>query len=322
MCYYKSESKQKNIAYAVQAVTGGAGQTFASIIKELREKRISFERVIIYCQTIKICANIYGVFKEELGQDMYFSNDDITSGMVEMYHSRIDELNWDNIVKDFSNPNGHIRVLIATIAYGMGINCQGVKSIVHYGPSRNAEAYLQESGRAGRDSPDICKAVILYSNVMLRHCDEAMKDYAKNSTVCRRTMLLSHFQIESDSVEKPLLPHECCDICQRRWHCNGTVCKFCFFPASHPNDASTICNIHLRNVTSAQKNKLQDKLQYIQEFVIKDVMYHVFSKKSMLITSFDIVSGFGTLQIQQVLGNINKLFTTSDIHKYVHIWHP
>ena len=84
---------RKNIAYAVQAVTGGAGQTFASIIKELREKKIGVERVIIYCQTIKICANIYGVFKEKLGQDMYFSNDDITSGMVEMYHSRIDELN-------------------------------------------------------------------------------------------------------------------------------------------------------------------------------------------------------------------------------------
>ena len=214
---------RKNIAYAVQAVTGGAGQTFASIIKELREKKICVERVIIYCQTIKICANIYGVFKEKLGQDMYFSNDDITSGMVEMYHSRIDELNQANIVKDFSNPNGHIRVLIATIAYGMGINCHGVKSIVHYGPSRNVEAYLQESGRAGRDSSDLCKAVILYSNVMLKHSDEAMKDYVKNSTVCRRTMLLSHFQIESDSVKKPLLPHECCDICQRHCHCNETV---------------------------------------------------------------------------------------------------
>lgn len=47
-------------------------------------------------------------------------------------------------MKDFSDPNGHIRVLIATIAYGMGINCQGVKSIIHYGPSRNTEAYLQE----------------------------------------------------------------------------------------------------------------------------------------------------------------------------------
>ena len=77
---------------------------------------------------------------------MYVSTGDITSGMVEMYQSRIDELNRDNIVKDFSTPNGHIRVLIATIAYGMGINCQGVKSIVHYGPSRNVEAYLQESG--------------------------------------------------------------------------------------------------------------------------------------------------------------------------------
>ena len=138
-----------------------------------------------------MCSHIYGVFKEELGEDMFVSTGDITSGMVEMYHSRIDELNRDNIVKDFSIPNGHIRVLIATIAYGMGINCQGVKSIVHYGPSRNVEAYLQESGR---DSSDMCKAVILFSNVMLKYCDEPMTEYAQNSTVCRRTMLLSYFQ--------------------------------------------------------------------------------------------------------------------------------
>lgn len=81
---------RKNITYAVHAATGGATKTFALIIKELREKAINVERVIIYCQTIKICANIYGVFKEELSEDMYFSNDDITSRMIKMYHSRID----------------------------------------------------------------------------------------------------------------------------------------------------------------------------------------------------------------------------------------
>ena len=42
----------------------------------------------------------------------------------------------------------------------------------------------------------------------------------------------------------------------------------------------------------------------------------------MLIASPDIVSGFGPPKIQQVLDNIDKLFTTSDIHKYVDIWHP
>lgn len=101
---------------------------------------------------------------------------------------------------------------------------------------------------------------------------------------------------------------------------------FVFFPTSHPNDISTTYTTHLRNVTPAQKNKLQDKLQdklqYIQDFVTKDVMCYMSNKKTMLITSLDIVSGFGSLEIQQVLENINKIFTISDIHKYVDIWHP
>mgnify|MGYP000297250616 CR=1 FL=1 len=88
-----------------------------------------------------------------------------------MYHSRIDELNQETIVTDLAKSDGNIRILISTI--GMGVNCQGVRTVIHYDPSRNIEAYHQESGRAGRDTPALCTAVMLYSNVMLKYCDDA-----------------------------------------------------------------------------------------------------------------------------------------------------
>ena len=68
---------------------------------------------------------------------MYVTQGDPKSSMVEMYHSRIDELNQENIVIDLAKADGNIRILISTIAYGMGVNCQGVRTIIHYGPSRN-----------------------------------------------------------------------------------------------------------------------------------------------------------------------------------------
>ena len=85
-----------------------------------------------------------------------------------MYHARVDEQNKDEILASFSGESGRIRDLIATIAYGVGINCKGIKDVIHYGPPQNLERYLQESGRAGRSADSGCRAVILYSNIMLQ----------------------------------------------------------------------------------------------------------------------------------------------------------
>ena len=71
-------------------------------------------------------------------------------------------------------PDGHIRVLIATIAFGMGVNCKNVQSIIHFGPSKNIECYVQESGRAGRNgSQSTC--IVLYHGMLLSHCCQEMK---------------------------------------------------------------------------------------------------------------------------------------------------
>ena len=107
-----------------------------------------------------------------------------------MFHSRSDELHKEEIQKSLGDSNGCIHVLIATIAYGMGINCKDVETVYHYGPSYNDDTYLQESGRAGRKGQDQCKSVILYSNTMTKHCHESMVTYLKQKGNSRRKVLL------------------------------------------------------------------------------------------------------------------------------------
>ena len=57
----------------------------------------------------------------------------------------------NQILKSFTSPTSPLRVVIATIAFGMGIDCPDIRQIVHLGPPDDIEGYLQATGRAGRD---------------------------------------------------------------------------------------------------------------------------------------------------------------------------
>ena len=67
-----------------------------------------------------------------------------------MLHSKTPEPVKDTILESFTKNDSLVRVLFATIAFGMKVNAKGVKTIIHVGPSKNLEAYVQESGRCGR----------------------------------------------------------------------------------------------------------------------------------------------------------------------------
>ena len=76
-------------------------------------------------------------------------------------------------------PNSCLRVVICTVAFGMGVNCTNVNESIHFGAPKSLEAYVQESGRIGRDgSPSVSR--IMYNAMLLRGADPQVVHYIKH----------------------------------------------------------------------------------------------------------------------------------------------
>ena len=57
----------------------------------------------------------------------------------------------EKVLVSFCIQGGTLRVVLATTAFGMGINCPDIKRVIHWGPPSTLEQYAQESGRVGRN---------------------------------------------------------------------------------------------------------------------------------------------------------------------------
>jgi ATP-dependent DNA helicase RecQ len=166
-------------------------------------KKNSEQSGIIYCATRKEVENIHD----------YLVKKGISAGK---YHGGLSDSLRLEQQEAFLNDS--IMVMVATNAFGMGINKSNVRYVLHYQIPKNMEAYYQEAGRAGRDGVE-SECILLFSpqdiqtqryiieqNVMSRelHQNELQKlrdmvDFVHTES-CLQNTILSYFGEETDSV--------------------------------------------------------------------------------------------------------------------------
>jgi ATP-dependent DNA helicase RecQ len=135
--------------------------------------------------------------------------------LVQMYMSTTADRMKKKIALDFKEENSIIRILIATSAFGLGVDCRGIRRVVHLQPPHDLDEYVQEIGRAGRGG-ELAAAIVFQDHTA--KCDKAMKEYLALST-CRRQYLQSVYFSTTMPVPPPppppssSLPH-CCSICR------------------------------------------------------------------------------------------------------------
>ena len=124
----------------------------------------------------------------------------------------------EEIIQSFCGQQGSLRIVIATIAFGMGLDCPDMRQIIHWGPSLDIESFLQEVGRGGRDGYSyVCCSTLYYADADFKNCP-GLIPYCHNTDICRRKLLSQDFD-HPEQITKPCFPCHCCDVCSRKCCC-------------------------------------------------------------------------------------------------------
>ena len=208
-----TKPNQYNIKYFVEPLPDidVLADTLSSGLQNLR---LAFPKTLVFCGLGETSV-LYKLIRAKLREDFTEPSgypDFHCYRLVDMFHRPCKKGMKEKILDSFVQDDGRLRIIIATTAFSMGIDCPDIRNVIHFRPPSTMEQYIQEAGRAGRDGKQ-STALLLYGGKIAKHVE---KRYGKNTSTCRRELVFKDFLFYDKNFCQP--PMKCCDICDKQAH--------------------------------------------------------------------------------------------------------
>lgn len=113
-----------------------------------------------------------------------------------MFHKDYISRMKTHIITELRKPSPKIRLILATVSLGMGLNAPSVNNIIHFRPPTSFEKYMQESRRAGRAGQSATTTIYFNNSDIATNrpgMTDDMRNYCRSGNSCLRLLLVKHF---------------------------------------------------------------------------------------------------------------------------------
>ena len=241
--------------FQVKSITNTLDKSeyFSSLVEDMKQNKERTKRTVIYCRQKKECGVLLERMLSKLGNDGFVSGKErqIKYQLLQKFTHDTPSSTKKHILEQVGDINGHIRIVICTSAFGMGVDMKGFSRCFHFGPPEALEEFIQETGRIGRDgSPSV--SVLLFSTTKTAHSSPDMVEYCQLES-CRREFVMEKFPGEY-SFEKNC---SCCDVCASKCLCSNPDCgDWC--KSKKEVDKTSVDKKRQRKVSMEQREKIRE----------------------------------------------------------------
>lgn len=137
-CYEVTRTPNKlNIKYSVKKKPDNSMDALLPPVHSVEQHGLQSDRYVIFCSTYVLCSTVLHLLVDKLGKRNCLFPNQSTRPVCTIYTASSTRKDKDDILQDFVYKKGVVRILVSTVAFGMGVDAPNIRQVIHWGAPRS-----------------------------------------------------------------------------------------------------------------------------------------------------------------------------------------